>query len=82
MAYRRLTVASAVALAVATSGSVHAADPGSIEEIVVTATKREEILKDVAMGISAVSGTDLVRRNVISMAEARNAAANKDNFPG
>ncbi|MCA3178644.1 MAG: type IV pilus twitching motility protein PilT [Burkholderiaceae bacterium] len=26
--------------------------------------------------------TDLVRRNVISMAEARNAAANKDNFPG
>jgi twitching motility protein PilT len=26
--------------------------------------------------------TDLVRRNVISKAEARNAAANKDNFPG
>ena len=26
--------------------------------------------------------TDLVRRNTISMAEARSAAANKDNFPG
>ncbi len=26
--------------------------------------------------------TDLVRRNVISMAEARGSAANKDNFPG
>jgi twitching motility protein PilT len=26
--------------------------------------------------------TDLVRRNLISMAEARGAAANKDNFPG
>ena len=26
--------------------------------------------------------TDLVRRNTISMAEARHAAANKDNFPG
>jgi twitching motility protein PilT len=26
--------------------------------------------------------TDLVRRNVISMAEARHAAANKENFPG
>jgi len=26
--------------------------------------------------------TDLVRRNMISMAEARSAAANKDNFPG
>jgi twitching motility protein PilT len=26
--------------------------------------------------------TDLVRRNVISMAEARSAAANKENFPG
>jgi len=26
--------------------------------------------------------TDLVRRNVITMAEARGAAANKDNFPG
>ncbi|MFM7784567.1 MAG: TonB-dependent receptor plug domain-containing protein [Gammaproteobacteria bacterium] len=63
MAYRRLTIASAVALAVATTGSVHAADSNSIEEIVVTATKREEILKNVAMGISAVSGADLVRRN-------------------
>ncbi len=26
--------------------------------------------------------TDLVKRNVISLAEARSAAANKDNFPG
>jgi twitching motility protein PilT len=26
--------------------------------------------------------TDLVRRNVIAMSEARSAAANKENFPG
>jgi twitching motility protein PilT len=26
--------------------------------------------------------TDLVKRNTISMGEARSAAANKDNFPG
>jgi twitching motility protein PilT len=26
--------------------------------------------------------TDMVKRNLISMAEARGAAANKDNFPG
>jgi twitching motility protein PilT len=26
--------------------------------------------------------TDLVRRNIITMGEARSAAANKENFPG
>jgi iron complex outermembrane receptor protein len=35
--------------------------PG-LEEIVVTATKREEKLHDVAMGITALSGDDLARR--------------------
>jgi iron complex outermembrane receptor protein len=33
-----------------------------LEEIVVTATKREEKLHDVAMGITALSGEDLARR--------------------
>ena len=35
---------------------------GGLEEIVVTATKREEKLHDVAMGITALSGDDLERR--------------------
>jgi outer membrane receptor protein involved in Fe transport len=34
----------------------------SLEDVVVTATKREEKLKDVAMSITAVSGDDLSRR--------------------
>jgi outer membrane receptor protein involved in Fe transport len=61
----RLTVAGAVALALAASQAHADSAPGvqSLEDITVTATKREEKLKDVAMGISAVSGEDLVRRN-------------------
>ena len=36
---------------------------GQLDEIVVTATKREEKLKDVAMSITALGGDDLLRRN-------------------
>ena len=39
--------------------------PG-LEEIVVTATKREEKLHDVAMGITALGGDDLARRQELS----------------
>lgn len=35
----------------------------SLDEVVVTATKREEKLHDVAMSITAVSGDELARRN-------------------
>jgi iron complex outermembrane recepter protein len=48
-----------------TGGAVRADSDASapgLEEIVVTATKREEKLHDVAMGITALSGDDLARR--------------------
>jgi iron complex outermembrane recepter protein len=60
---RYVTEAVAAALMLA-GGSVHAqnATPtAGLEEIVVTATKREEKLHDVAMGITALSGDDLAR---------------------
>ena len=58
-----LTVASAGLLLA--GGAAHA-DSGpaitTLEDVVVTATKREERLKDVAMSITAVVGDDLARR--------------------
>ena len=41
-----------------------AASANSLDEIVVTASKREEKLHDVAMSITAVSGEDLARRQL------------------
>ena len=41
-----------------------AASANSLDEIVVTASKREEALHDVAMSITAVSGEDLARRQL------------------
>ena len=68
MRYRNLTVATAVALVLVSAGSLHAADnAAALEEVVVTATKRQEKLKEVAMAVSAVAGNDLVRRNETSI---------------
>jgi iron complex outermembrane recepter protein len=62
----RRTVSEVVAAGlVLAGGSVHAetaAPTAGLEEIVVTATKREEKLHDVAMGITALGGNDLDRR--------------------
>jgi outer membrane receptor protein involved in Fe transport len=62
----RRTVTKVVAATLLLAGSAVLAQtatptPG-LEEIVVTATKREEKLHDVAMGITALSGDDLARR--------------------
>ena len=53
-----LTLADGSALA----QSAQYAKSGQLDEIVVTATKREEKLKDVAMSITALAGDDLLRR--------------------
>ena len=45
-----------------TSTAVASATPADLEEVVVTASKREEKLHDVAMGVTALSGDDLARR--------------------
>lgn len=72
---RRMLMAAAlcsvpgVALAQgAQSGGPTLADP-AIEEIIVTAQKRSERLKDVPMSIAAVTGTELAARGVISVAD-------------
>jgi len=63
---RSITEVAAAGLLFA-GGSAHAdtatptPTPG-LEEIIVTATKREEKLHDVAMGITALGGDDLARR--------------------
>jgi outer membrane receptor protein involved in Fe transport len=66
MQSRHISLASAVAIALAATGAAQAAAPSvrqSLDDIVVTATKRSEKLKDIPMGISAVTGDDLIRRN-------------------
>jgi len=72
MPIRRRTVTELIAavllLAGRAAGADTAAEPGTptaetdLQEIVVTASKREEKLHDVAMGITALSGDDLARR--------------------
>ncbi len=56
-----LIVAGLVLTAGLARADTPAPTPG-LEEIVVTASKREEKLHDVAMGITALSGEDLARR--------------------
>jgi iron complex outermembrane recepter protein len=62
----RRTVTVVIAAGLLLAGSAAQAQTASptagLEEIVVTATKREEKLHDVAMGITALSGDDLARR--------------------
>ena len=68
MSHRSITIATAVALVLGAAGGARAADKAAVpstalEEVVVTATKRQEKLKEVPMAISAVTGEDLIRRN-------------------
>jgi outer membrane receptor protein involved in Fe transport len=70
---RRNSALTAAISLLLVSGASHAqvapAGASALEEIVVTATKREEKLKDVAMGITAVTGDDLLRRQETSWAD-------------
>ncbi len=59
-AHPNAVLAMAVALALGTAHPVHAADSGeALEEIVVTANRREQNVLDVPYNISAVGGTAL-----------------------
>jgi len=55
-------MSTGLGLAIPAFGAESAPSMASLEDVVVTATKREEKLKDVAMSITAVSGDDLARR--------------------
>ena len=60
----------AIALLLATGEAVaQSADVGMLEEVVVTAQRREERLQDVPAAITSLSGEDLSRRNLLGNAD-------------
>jgi iron complex outermembrane receptor protein len=65
---RRLYLAISVVLAAAATPTAHAAEtratPNVLEEVVVTATKREERLQDVPTAITALSAETLARAGI------------------
>ncbi len=61
--------------AVAGAGGVAAAEERIVEEIVVTARKREETLQDVPFSVQAITGDDLMQRGATSLEDAANNVA-------
>ncbi len=75
---RRLAAATFLAILAGTSAGVSAADrpddaisagPGSLEEIVVTATRREESISKVPISITALSQNDLDQKGIRDFSE-------------
>lgn len=66
----RLAALVASVFSVSASGQDAPSEPGSLEEIVVTAQKREERLQDVPISISVLSGDTLDRSSVTSIVDA------------
>src|ERR1700739_3870311 len=62
-----LELAQADSAQIAASGEAGAAGSQPLEEIVVTATKREEKLKDVPTAVSVLNGTQLADRHIIDV---------------
>jgi iron complex outermembrane receptor protein len=74
MVIKRGTVISIAALVATLAGNAPAVaqDPnnaGGIEEVVVTAQRREQSLQDVPLSVTAVSAADLVARGVTKLAD-------------
>ena len=72
------TFAAAIAIALAAPTAVQTAygAEGTLEEVVVTARKREENLQDVGSAVTALSAGDLERRFDIDLQNLANAAPN------
>jgi iron complex outermembrane recepter protein len=65
---KRLKIAAAVSAALASSATLaqqDSATDGQLEEIVVTAQKREQRLQDVPLAVSAISGTEIERKGAL-----------------
>ncbi len=65
-----------VALAAPAQAEPAAAVTGGLEEVVVTARKREERLQDVATSVTALSGRELARRADVDLSTLTNVAPN------
>jgi iron complex outermembrane receptor protein len=72
---RIVAAAIGVALGAPVAQTAYAAE-GALEEVVVTARKREENLQDVGAAVSALSAADLERRFDIDLQNLANAAPN------
>ena len=69
MSKRFAVVASAVAVCV---GNAVAQESSQLEEITVTATKREASLQDVAVSVAVMTGDKIIEQGAFSMEEITN----------
>ena len=76
----RLALAAAAACSLPVSGQVVAAEPGAqagtIEQVTVTARRREESLQDVPVAITALTSDQLLEQNVRTLEDMTAYAPN------
>jgi iron complex outermembrane receptor protein len=71
-----MTLGGATSAPVTAQAQAPAASSGGLEEIIVTARKREENLQDVATSVSAMGAEELARRFDVDLQTMANAAPN------
>lgn len=75
----RLTLATAIAASLALSGPAWAQSSGDggmeLEEVVVTARKREENLQDIPVAITAISSEDILEGGIASLEDVSSLAS-------
>ncbi len=75
----------ALASAITFSGAVPVYAQSALEEVVVTARKREENLSDIPVAVSAVSADDIEKRGLVAIADLADTTPGfvvSDNFSG
>ncbi len=75
-AVKALCLTIGTLMAATSQAPVHAQDRVALDEIIVTAQKREENLQEVPLAISAVSGAELEMRNIQSLGDLNAIAPN------
>src|SRR5215468_9178313 len=73
--FRKRPIAAAIHALTVPAALVFVAPPAvaepadTVETITVTATRREEVVQDVPINISAVSGNDIEQQGIVSLAQ-------------
>lgn len=70
------TISARSALSIAALLAIHSTAYAQLEEVIVTAQKRTETSQDVPIAIAAITGDDLARQGVTSVAEVANYSPN------